>query len=153
MSNDGLRCSKCPLLDLGVQYPVGDDRDPWRRIEKRGGDHFKLAKKIIGGAMFNHKGKQRLQVEKLLAFYCGRQREAHGQCTNERVRLCLGITRTALVDATHAPTKDKQMGYLLHGLRQAINSDDTHAKMKATRTSTAEPAVTMPPLFKEVPEA
>lgn len=101
----------------------------------------------------NHKAPLRLRTEKLLAFYCGRQREAHGKCNNERVRLCAGITLAALADASKAKSKPERIAHLQAGLRRTINSDDTHRRLKATRQKSADPAVTMPPLFKEVPEA
>lgn len=146
---DDLRCSRCPLLDLGVQYPVGDERDPWRRLPA----HFQQLKSILGNSAMNHKSPLRLRTEKLLAFYCGRQREAHGKCNNERVRLCSGITLAALADASKAPSKAERIAHLQAGLRRTINSDDTHRRLKATRQKSSDPAVTMPPLFKEVPEA
>lgn len=147
---DGLPCSKCPLLDLGTKYPEKDLRDPWRRWP----EHFAEAKRAFGPGMFNHSAALRLRIERLLGFYCRRQREAHGPCTGKRVKVCQRVTLEALRGSREGSTEGKRIAFAQAGLRRAINSDETHALLKATRIAPSTPDLRMPPItFKEVPAA
>ena len=149
MVADDLPCSNCPLLDLGVQYPVNDERDPWRRMPAV----FGAARRVFGGAMFKHDSRPRARAEHLLGHYCRVQREKYGSCTRRRSTLCQGIVKLAFDHAASAPA-DQRYAYAQAALKRAATSDDTDALLKPTVIRKPSGPLRMPPItMREMPVA
>ena len=128
--SDDLPCDRCPILNLGVKYPVGDSRDPWRRMPKL----FLKAQALFGRSMFAHTGKSRVELERRMGHYCRVMRERHGPCNTDRMRLCATALGGVLDWARHDTEQmDKRRAKAFGGITALANDDNHHEQMKATR--------------------
>lgn len=148
--DDGLPCSRCPILDFGEKYPEHDARDPWRRMPRM----FLKAQALFGQSMYAHKGRSRIELEKRLGHVCRVTREKHGPCGTARIKACVTAFQGQLDRArTEAPDKQKRRSFAYAGITRLANDDDHHAQMKATRIADPTPGLRMPPItFEEMPD-
>lgn len=121
-------CSGCPFLDLGHRYPVGDVRDPWRRMPEL----FAAAQLIFGRPFYNHTSKSRQHGEKLLRHYCRVQRSKYGACTRKRSLICREIVLEALTFAATADGTGNRIARAWSSIRRAVNSEESHARLVPT---------------------
>ncbi len=146
---DTLPASPCPVLDLGVKYPRGDLRDPWRRMPAL----FQAARSVFGSGMFNNDGRLRLRVEQLMGRYCSRQRTAYGPCTRKRSQVCQCILLKAVEHGREGgSTPQQKLAYAQAELARTVTSDETDRKLKATVVKADLGKLRMPPItFQEPP--
>lgn len=153
--DDGLPCDRCPILNLGEKYPVGDSRDPWRRMPNL----FIRAQALFGRGMFNHASKSRLELERRMGHYCRVMRERHGPCTSQRMRLCVASLGDVLYSARNdTELLDQRRAYAYARITRLANDDDHHERVKVTRVGPATPGIRVPPIsmddiFEEAPDA
>lgn len=147
--SDGLPCSGCPFLDLGTRYPVGDVRDPYRRMP----DVFRALRGLYGDGMMRHTGRTRVRIEKLLKHYCTVQRSRHGLCTRRRSLLCQRVVLDAIAHGRTAPSHGDRYAYVQQSLKAAVNDERTNELMKSTVVDRQAVALDVRDLFREVPAA
>lgn len=115
---------------------------------------FAVARSLYGPAMFNHGSRTRLRLEKLMGHWCRVQRTKYGPCTKKRARVCARILNESLAHGLEAPDRPARYAYVQQALKRAVNSEETHAALKATVVQPATPDLALPPiLFREVPAA
>ena len=142
-ADDGLPCDRCPILNLGEKYPVGDERDPWRRMPNL----FIRAQALFGRGMFNHASKSRLELERRMGHYCRVMRERHGPCSTNRMRLCVTELGRVLYEAKESTELlDQRRARAYARITWLANDDTHHERVKATRVGPAAPGIRVPPI-------
>ena len=137
--DDGLPCSRCPILDLGTKYPVGDQRDPWRRMPAV----FSAALNVLGRSMYRHESRARVDGERRLGHYCRIVREKHGPCNGKRITLC----QVSLVNSLEYAAKAEHPWPAAQAcITRLVNDDGHHERLKATRIAPATKGMRMPPI-------